>query len=69
MKISDHVITQRLKERGWSDQLIQENINWAHHLEKDVISRDNHKIVDCSINAPEKIANEFAAWILGETDE
>ena len=68
MKISDELIQQRLQERAWNTKLVQDNINWAHRLEKEVHNQKNHKIVDCSVNTPEHIADEFVTWILKETD-
>lgn len=64
IKISDDMIKQRLKARGWTDQLIQDNINWAHNLEDEVSSQKQHIIVDCSLECtPEQIADKFIKWI------
>lgn len=63
MKISDELIRDRLKARGWGDQLIQDNINWAHHLEREVVKQAHHLVIDCSHNTPEKVADIFTQWI------
>lgn len=63
IKISDNIIKQRLQERKWSEQLIQDNINWAHYLETEVVVQKNHLFVDGSLS-PALIANEFIEWIL-----
>ena len=39
IKISNNLIEQRLKKRGWKDTLIQDNINWSYFLEKQVLSQ------------------------------
>lgn len=64
IKISDEIIKQRLKARGWSDQLIQDNINWAHYLEEKVQKNNNHIIVNSSLyNCSEEVGDEFIQWI------
>lgn len=64
IKISDEIIKQRLKARGWNDQLIQDNCNWAHYLEAEVQKASNHIIVDSSLYASsEQIGDEFIQWI------
>lgn len=64
IKISDEVIQQRLEARGWSDQLILDNINWAHYLEAEVKKQEHHMIVDSSLDEiPEQTAREFIKWI------
>jgi len=64
IKISNEIIEQRLKARGWSKQLIQDNINWAHYLETEVQKTNNHLIVDSSLyNSPEQVGHEFVQWI------
>ena len=64
IKITDEVIRQRLQARGWNDQLIQDNINWAHYLEKQVQQQMCYLIVDSSFDTkPEQMADEFIKWI------
>lgn len=64
IKISDEIIKQRLKAREWDDQLIQDNINWAHYLEAEVKKQEHHIIIDSSLHGtPEETANEFIKWI------
>lgn len=60
----DEVIKSRLKERGWSDQLIQDNLNWAHHLEKEVLSQPKHYVFESSSSLnPKELANSFIKFI------
>jgi len=63
IKINDNTIKKRLLERNWSEQLIHDNINWAHHLEANV-QQQTHNLIIENINAtPEDIANKFISWI------
>ncbi|MGE0206686.1 MAG: hypothetical protein AB7R69_02440 [Candidatus Babeliales bacterium] len=63
IKLDDKLIEQRLITRGWSKQLIQNNITWAHHLQQEVVQTKNHYSVDGS-QSPEVIAALFAQWII-----
>ena len=64
IKVADEEVRQRLKQRGWNDQLIHDNINWAHYLEAEVKKQKNHIIVDNSVRrTPEEIAYELVQWI------
>lgn len=64
IKISDEIIKQRLQERNWNEQLIQDNINWAHYLESEVKKQKHSLIVDSSLHInPEQTAHEFIKWI------
>lgn len=64
LKIDDATITQRLQARGWSEQLIQDNINWAHFLESQVTSTQQHLIIETSnYRKPIDIANQLITWI------
>lgn len=64
IKITDEIIQRRLQARGWNDQLIRNNINWAHYLEKQVQQQVCYLIVDNSFNiTPEQMADEFIKWI------
>jgi broad-specificity NMP kinase len=68
IQISDELIEKRLQERGWNPQLIEDNIGWAHHLEKEVDQQNNHLFVNGSIT-PEEVAYQFASWITSNTNE
>ena len=57
--IDESVITSRLQDRGWNEKLIQDNINWAQHLENDVLNQEHHIIIDASTQTPEKTSNGF----------
>lgn len=46
IKISDSLIRERLTERGNEIKLIQDNINWANILEKEVKATKNHSIIN-----------------------
>ncbi|MBP6931443.1 MAG: AAA family ATPase [Candidatus Pacebacteria bacterium] len=60
----DEVIKSRLKERGWNDQLIQDNLNWAHHLEKEVLSQPTHYVFESSSSlSAEELADGFVKFI------
>lgn len=64
IKIDDTTIRNRLKDRGWSEQSIDDNINWAQHLETDVARQKSHLIIDCSMScSSENTATEFSTWI------
>ncbi len=63
LKIDDDVIISRLKQRSWNDQLIQDNINWAHYLEAEVNKHKDHLIIDCSAITPEEITKQIIVWI------
>ena len=65
LKVSDDIIQQRLQERGWTDALIKDNINWAHYLECAVKQTNEYLIVDSSCGMlPEHIADVFIKWII-----
>lgn len=60
----DEVIKNRLKERGWNDQLIQDNLNWAHHLEKEVLSQPKHYVFESSSSlSADELADGFVKFI------
>lgn len=64
IKVDDVTIKQRLKIRGWDDQLIQDNINWSHYLESEVKKQSNHCIVDnLYYSTPQQVADAFIQWI------
>jgi broad-specificity NMP kinase len=64
IKVADEIIKQRLKARGWDDKLIQDNINWAHHLETEIKKQKDYLIVDSSLHVmPEQTADEFIKFI------
>lgn len=58
LKINNTLIMERLKSRGWTDQLIQDNINWAYYLEKDVVSHGGF-IIECSKKNVDEIGLEL----------
>lgn len=62
IQIPPAVIEQRLRNRGWPEKLIEDNINWAQVLEKEVRTHPKHLVIDGSC-APEHLAKEVAAWI------
>ncbi|MBA3954609.1 hypothetical protein H0X48_04800, partial [Candidatus Dependentiae bacterium] len=60
IKVSDVIIKSRLQARGWGDQLVQDNINWANYLEAEVKKQNCYRIVaSCSYSGPEEVAQEF----------
>lgn len=64
IKISDDLIKKRLLARNWSEQLIKDNINWAHHLETEVKQQKKHMIIDATFHTtPEETAKEFIKLI------
>ncbi|MBA2306832.1 AAA family ATPase [Candidatus Dependentiae bacterium] len=64
IKVDDETIKQRLTIRGWNDQLIQDNSNWARYLEAEVKKQTNHYVVDTACyDTPEEIADVFVKWI------
>jgi broad-specificity NMP kinase len=64
VKSPDQVITRRLEDRGWSEKMIKDNINWQKFLEKDVASQANDRIVETNDTIdPQVVANEFIDWI------
>jgi len=64
IKVEDMIIKKRLKKRGWDEQLINDNLNWAKHLEKETVQQKNYFVVDYSATStPKNIADHFSAWI------
>ena len=64
LKIDDATIKQRLQARGWHEQLIQDNINWAHFLESEIRATQQHLIIETShYRRPADIANQLITWI------
>lgn len=64
IKVDDLIIEKRLKARGWSENLIKDNICWAAFLEKGVAQVEHSKILNASQLQPEKVSSIFADWIL-----
>lgn len=64
--IDDDEIKRRLESRGWSKKNIEDNVNWAKHLEMAVKAEPEHFIVDGQINTPEQVAQKFIEWIKKE---
>lgn len=64
IKVDDETIKQRLKMRGWDEQLIQDNINWSHYLESEVKKQNHHYIVDTVYyDTPQQVADALVEWI------
>ncbi|MBA3752133.1 hypothetical protein H0X06_05090 [Candidatus Dependentiae bacterium] len=64
IKVDVETIRQRLKKRGWDDQLVQDNINWARYLHKEVKKHQGHCIVDAFYyRSPQEITDVFVKWI------
>lgn len=65
IKLADDEIVRRLQLRGWNEQLITDNINWAHYLETEVRKQPHHIIVESTLNSTaDKVADQFIDWIL-----
>ena len=64
LKIADTTIRNRLVARGWSEQLIIDNINWAHFLEDEVEKQESHFIVLCDQISPKGVGAQLASWIV-----
>jgi broad-specificity NMP kinase len=66
IKVADEVIQDRLQQRGWNEQLIQDNLVWAKFLQNEVEQQKNSIIVDTAIyTTPEQVANESSKFIIG----
>lgn len=64
LKIDVATIKQRLQARGWHEQLIQDNINWAHFLESAVRATKHHLAIESSNNfTAQDVANQLITWI------
>lgn len=63
LKIDDATITQRLQARGWHEQLIQDNINWAHFLESEVRATKQPLILKTENSSLQDAAFRLAEWI------
>jgi broad-specificity NMP kinase len=64
IQIADQIIHSRLERRGWSEQLIQDNINWAHYLEADVKKYPLFCVFDSDLNkSADELAVKVAQWI------
>ncbi len=67
--VGEDEIRRRLEARGWKEKLVDDNINWAKHLERYVKSEKDHYIVDGDRNEPRQVAEKFVDWVVGETIE
>lgn len=56
IKVSDALVKKRLEERKWDEKLIQDNINWALYLERDIKVQANHFLLDSTVNTPKQVA-------------
>ncbi len=63
IKIDDQTIEQRLKQREWSDSLIEDNLNWSHYLEQEIAKQKSHFILNASHMTPDQVAASFIEWI------
>lgn len=63
IKVSEEQTRNRLQKRGWDHQLIENNVNWAKHLEKDTLEQEQHCVVDATNKNPDEVAHEFSRWI------
>ncbi len=65
IKVADAIIHNRLQQRGWDEQLIQDNLTWAQFLQNEVEQQQNFIIVDTQIyTTVEQIADEFSKFII-----
>jgi broad-specificity NMP kinase len=62
--IDEDTIRSRLGKRGWEEDHIDANVNWAKHLEK-YVKAEKGKIVNATNKTAKKIAKEFLDWIKG----
>jgi len=65
--IDEAEIRKRLESRGWMGKKVDDNVNWAKHLERYVKSEKEHLIVDGLANTPVQTAEKFVNWIKNET--
>lgn len=63
IKINDQTLEKRLKDRIWSDKLIEGNRNWSRYLEQEVEKQKNHFILDVSHMTPVQVAASCIEWI------
>ena len=61
--VNEGEIRRRLASRGWGRLRIQDNINWAKHLEKCVKAEKNHIILSGEKNPPKRLTEKFVEWI------
>jgi len=68
--VGEEEIRRRLHARGWKGKdLIDDNVNWAKHLERYVKAERKHYIVNGEENKPPQVAEKFVDWIIRETTE
>ena len=67
--IDESEIRRRLQERGWKGKQVDDNVNWAKHLERYVKAEKEHYIVDGVANKAHQVAEKFVDWIVRETVE
>jgi len=67
--IDESEIRRRLKSRGWKGNQVEDNVNWAEHLERYVKAEKEHYIVDGVANKPHQVAEKFIDWIVRETTD
>lgn len=65
LKLPDKLIRSRLLARGWPEQLINDNIIWAKHLEADVTKQTGHCLFEQAASTnPHDLAATVAAWVM-----
>lgn len=69
IKVDDNIITQRLLERGWNQQLIDDNLNWACYLEKEVMQHHNSFLLDTNVLSSKEIVEVAVKCIENQTTE
>lgn len=62
IKVADDLIRQRLQQRGWNDQLIEDNLVWAKYLEQQV---EQHKgiVIDATVFIAQQVADRVVELI------
>ena len=65
--IDESEIRRRLRARGWKEKQIDDNVNWAKHLERYVKAEKEHYVVGGMRNKPHHVAENFVDWVIRET--
>ena len=61
--IDSDEIKKRLSSRNWDAKEIQDNINWAKHIEAEVLLQEDYYVVDGVKNNALEVADKFIEWI------
>lgn len=67
LRAEESEIRRRLAARNWSQGLIDDNIEWAKHLERFVRAENERYIPWKTTPTPEETVNGFLDWIIRET--